>query len=112
MSNVAWPANETMTIAESGTASGHKHLQEGMSLVKFQMPSAMTGTKLTLQGSFNGSTFTTVYLDGAAVEYTFSPSVIMEVNPRATIGLRAYRFLSDASEAAARTITASALRVV
>lgn len=107
-----FPAVDTMTIAASGSSSSALSPEQGCSLVKVKMPAAMTGTKLTLQGSLDGQTFAGVTMDGSAVEFTFSANVVYEVNPRATIGLRSFRLASDGTEAAERTIGAVVTRVV
>lgn len=109
--SVPYPATDVMTIA-SGSNSSSLHLLEGCSLVKIQMPSALTGTKLTLQGSLDGTTFYGVTLDGSAVEYTWAANGFFEVNPRATLGLRYVRMASDGTEGASRTINAVIARVV
>lgn len=107
-----YPATDTMTIANGESNSSALSIQQGCSMVKIKAPAALTGTTLTLQGSFDGVNFANVTLDGSVVSFTFSASAVFDVNPRASFGLRSVRLVSDGTEGAERTISAVIAKVL
>ena len=80
---------------------------DGMLLCGVQFPAAMTGSSVTFDFSFDGSTWVDVVeTDGTAVSYTVTAGDVVRVDPSgwafATAG--SLRVTSDATEAADRKI--------
>tara|TARA_R100001086_G_scaffold207048_1_gene122839 strand:- start:22 stop:354 length:333 start_codon:yes stop_codon:yes gene_type:complete len=80
---------------------------DGLLLSGIVFPAAMTGTAITLDFSFNGTTwYDVVETDGTEVSYTVSAGNVVRVDPSgwafASTGF--LRIVSGSSEAADRTI--------
>ena len=80
---------------------------DGLLLSGIQFPATMTGTELTLDFSFDGSTWVDVVeTNNTEVTYTVSPGNVVRVDPSgwafATAGF--VRVTSDGTEAADRNI--------
>jgi hypothetical protein len=80
---------------------------DGLLLSGIVFPAAMTGTTITLDFSFNGTTwYDVVETDGTEVSYTVSAGNVVRVDPSgwafASTGF--LRIVSGSSEAADRTI--------
>lgn len=97
----------TVTIASGATTSGIINLY-GTRLVGLILPAAMTGTKITVQGSVDGTNFYTLYTDLGATktEITFTANAFVALQPSATLPTQYVRFVSGASESAARSLIA------
>lgn len=104
--------SESLTIALNGTVSSAVLIGKGRALVALEFPSAMTGTKVTLKGSIDGTNYRSIYMDNTLQEVTFTASTVRSINPRVTYGLHSVKVESDATELAARTILAIADRAV
>lgn len=95
----------TVTIAINTTTSTALDLSTN-GFVGLIIPSAFTGTAITFTGSIDNSTFTALYnSDNSAFSITVSASRYYCLNPADFLGMRYVKIVSNASEAAARTIT-------
>lgn len=97
----------TATIASSGTTSSAIDLY-GAALVGIILPASMTGTAISLQmsNSISGTFVTVQDGDGADLSIGIAASKYVPLNNLAlAAGLRFIKLVSNASEAAQRTIT-------
>jgi hypothetical protein len=96
---------EGVTIASSGTESAAVDLR-GMTLCGFYLPAALTGTAVSFKASIDNSTFVTVEDGfGNTVSKTVSASKAIILNPSDFAGIQYLKLVSNATEAAERTIT-------
>lgn len=95
----------TATIAISTQLSDAIDLGAS-SLNAIQMPAAFTGTTMTFEGSFDGTTYAAVY-DGAGVQVTatVAASRFIVLTPGDFSGVRYLKIKSGSSETAARSVT-------
>ncbi len=92
------------TIASSGTTSNAIDLQ-GLLVVQFIMPSALTGTSISFQSSYDNVTFQDVYNDqNAQISITVSVNRTYNIEPVDFAGCRYLKIISNASEGAERSI--------
>jgi hypothetical protein len=91
-------------IALSGTISAAVDLA-GTGLVAIQLPSVMTGTAISFQGSADGVTYGAIHDGaGAAVSITTAANLVVVVPSSITNGTRWIKLVSGSTEAAERTI--------
>jgi len=74
-------------------------------------PSAFTGTAAAVHGTFDGTNYFPVKVDGAAYTLTFTASSIEQISPRALFGLRSIKLVSNGTEAADRVIAVAYGRI-
>jgi len=93
----------TATIA-SGQTVGAAFYTGAKVPVALQMPSAITGANFSFQGSPDGVTYQAIYLGGAnyAVAVAVAKNVVL--NASAFAGLPFVKLVSDAAEAADRSV--------
>lgn len=79
----------------------------GFALVGVQLPAAFTGTTLTFQVSFDGTTYQPVYVTttGTALSYTVAQGHYVAVDPTPFQGATYIKLVSGSSEAAARSFS-------
>lgn len=94
-----------LTIANGETVSSHYELG-GTHLIGVLMPSAFTGTKLTIQGSIDGINFYELYgsSSGTAKEIKVSANKFIEIESNYDNSFNFIKLVSNASEAAERKI--------
>jgi hypothetical protein len=92
-------------IANAATVSDVINTQ-GLNLVGLLLPSALTGTTISFQGSLDGTNFDPVYstVSGTALSYTVAQGHYVAFDPTPLQGLPFIKLVSGTSEAAARTI--------
>ena len=95
-------ARITVKISSGGTTSDTADLG-GYALAGIQLPSAFTGTAVSFQASYDGATWGTVTIDGAADSYLVSPSAYVPVFMD-DYRMRYLRVVSNAAEAGERDI--------
>ncbi len=103
---MALPEEYVATIASGATTSGAVELPAGVSLLGLRMPSAFTGTAITLteSNSLTG-TYQAVYDNtGSQLSFVVAASRTVTIDPSLTIGLRFIKLVSGSSEAADRTV--------
>lgn len=94
-----------VTIAISTTTSEAIDLGS-LGFVGIILPSAFTGTAITFTGSIDNSTFTALYnSNNSAYSIAVSASRYYMLNPADFMGSRYIKLVSNATEAAGRTIT-------
>jgi len=97
--------SNTVTIAINTTTSDVIDLGSN-GFVGIILPSAFTGTAITFTGSIDNSTFTALYnSSNSAFSIAVAASRYYILNPADFLGTRYVKLVSNASEAAARTIT-------
>ena len=89
-----------LTIASGATQSDHFRLT-GDNIIGILFPAAMTGTSLTVEVSFDGSSFHA--LTGVSLGVTVDEA--LEVASSTIFGWPFVRFVSSAAEGAERTLT-------
>lgn len=81
-------STETATIANGASLSGAIHLR-GHRLFAIQMPAAWTAADLTLQGSFDGTTYADIYdEDDAEVVVEAAQARFIILDPTKFLGLQ------------------------
>lgn len=98
-------------IANGETASSAFDIPADGAGLSVLVPGAMTGATLALHGSYNGTDFYPVYMDGAAYTVPATIDTIQQINPRASIGLLKGKLVSAGAEGAARTLKVAVGRV-
>jgi len=98
--------NQSVVISSGGTTSGAIDLTGGSTLLGIRLPSAFTGTSVTLTEAptLNG-TYQAVY-DNTGTQITFvaAASRTVLISPATVIGLRFVKLVSSGAEGADRTI--------
>lgn len=109
----AIPVQKVLVIAAVTIASGQTVSAaiscNGLALVGLQLPTALTGTAFTFQGSLDGLTFQSIHslTTSTALSYTVSASIYAAIDPTPFNGLVAFKIVSGTAEAAARSFTAA-----
>lgn len=93
-----------LTIASGASTSSSVEIDDRLP-VGLQMPSALTGTSYSVQVSYDGTTFATLYASGSAVSITHTNSAIERLVPADFAMAKHIRFVSDGTEGAGRTLT-------
>ena len=99
----------TTNIASGATTSSEIDLS-GTTICGIYIPSAFTGTGLTFSAStVSGGTFVSIR-DGAgnAISKTIAAGQYLRLDPTDFVGVRFLQIVSNATEAAARTLTLAA----
>lgn len=104
MSNLV--QHKSVVIANGATTSGAIELEGGATIVGIRLPSAFTGTSITLTESTSTTgTFQAVYDNtGTQITFTVAASRTVLIDPSYTLGLRFIKLVSGSSEGADRTI--------
>lgn len=94
-----------LTIANGATTSTSYELG-GSHLVGLLVPSAMTGNKLTIQGSIDGTNFYNLYgsSSGTAKEIKITPNTFVEIESSYDNPFNFIRLVSSMTETAERKI--------
>lgn len=93
-----------VTIALNGTKTAAIDLK-GFTVVGIQFPSAFTGTAVSFEvGPDQTGTFVPVYNSSGVISYTAAASRYLSIDPSVLMGVIHLKVVSNASEAAARTI--------
>jgi hypothetical protein len=94
-----------LTIANGGTTSTAYELG-GTHLVGLLIPSAFTGTKLTIEGSIDGTNFYQLYgsTSGTAKEIKVAPNKFIEIENNYDNPFNFIRLVSNSVEAGERKI--------
>jgi len=94
----------TITIANGAAVSSSIDMN-AFTLVGIKFPAAMTSTTVTLQDSFDGTTFEDTYnTDNNAIEWTFTQGRSYKILPSDTAAFWNLRIKVDSNEGAAREI--------
>lgn len=93
-----------VTIASSGTVSTSIAMENNRIPVAIVTPAALTGTSLTFNASFDGSTFFPVYYESTAYSLTTSTSRFHSLNRVAFEGVKFIQVVSGSAEGASRII--------
>lgn len=96
--------NQAVTIRSGQTTSGMADLN-GLTAVGFIIPATFTGTALGFKGSVNGTTFATLTnASGTALSATVVAGTFLLVSATDFIGIRLLQIVSNATEAADRSV--------
>jgi len=97
----------TATIPASGTVSSAVAVNKGQKFIGIQMPTAFTGTAVTIKNSVDGTTFQTVYdpVAGADLSYKAAASKFVKIPLTDQGSYNSIQIVSNATEAAARKLT-------
>jgi hypothetical protein len=95
-----------VVIANGGTTSASLVLPVNRIPLAIITPSAMTGTALTFNVSFDGQTFTPLFYESTAYSITISTSVARQyaLNRAAFEGVKFLQIVSGSTELALRTL--------
>jgi hypothetical protein len=95
-----------VVIANGGTTSAFLVLPANRIPLAIVTPSAMTGTVLTFNVSFDGATFVPLFYESTVYSITISTSVARQyaLNRNAFEGVRFLQIVSGSTEAALRTL--------
>lgn len=98
-------AEYAATIANGQAKTGVIDLA-GLTLVGIALPTAFTGTGLTFEcAEAAGGTFRPVRkVDGTSVDYTCAQGDFVAIDPKDFHGVRFLKIVSDANEAAQRSV--------
>lgn len=94
---------KTATILNGGTVSDAVYVGDKQP-VSLQLPSALTGTAITFQGSWDGVTYLAINTAGSAYSVTVAASKLVELDPAKFAGCRFVKLVSGSAEAADRLI--------
>lgn len=109
---LAAPIVTTATIAASGNLSDAIDLQ-GRTLRAIQMPAAWTAANITLQASYDGTTYANVYDDGGN-EYTITAAQarFILVDPNVLVGVRRLKVRSGTGSVPVAQAAERALQLI
>jgi len=93
----------TAVIANGATVSASIYCGNKVA-VALQMPAAFTGTTITFQGSYDGTTFQAVNVGGAAYSETVAASLNIALDATVLAGFRYLKVVSGSAEGAARSV--------
>ena len=98
---------DATTIANGATVSATVSFERNRVPLAVIMPAAFTGTSITFQVSFDGSTFQPLYNESTLYSITVSTSVARTyaLSRQAMDGVKHLRVVSQASEGAIRTLS-------
>jgi hypothetical protein len=94
---------QPVTITSGQTESAPVRLF-GTTLVALSMPSAFTGASVTIKGSIDGTTFNTIYKDGADFAISVAANKIVVLQPADMAAVNWIRVTAASAQAADRTI--------
>lgn len=94
---------KTATIAQSQTNSDAIDLGWGLPL-KLYIPAAFTGTTIKFSVTYDGTNWSTLYVDGADYSVSVSTSKAVYLDQVKFMGVKEMKLISGSSEAAARSI--------
>lgn len=93
----------TATIANAATVSDAQYIGDKIP-VALQMPAAFTGTAMTFQGSWDGTTYQAINTAGSAYSETVAASKMIYLDGSKFIGFRFIKLVSGSTEGAQRLV--------
>lgn len=98
--------NSVSAVITAAAAHSSTITLNGLCLCAIQMPTTFTGTAITFLASVDNVTFQTlnVTTSGTALSYTVAQARFVSLNPQDFQGVNYLQLVSNASEAADRTL--------
>jgi len=102
----------TIDVSESTTVSSAVENYVHGQISGLIIPGTFTGTSVTFQGSYDGDTYTVLYLDGADYSMAVDESRWVVLDPTVFYGVPYVKVVSGSAEGADREITVLTSKVL